>query len=167
MIRSSKTGILAGCLYLLGASAVQAAMSTADAMDMAKSMAGQGKSDKEIVKYLIDDGRMVEQATAVVVASAESGDRRVNATKAGLCYARDGDEAEQVRSAAYAAAGDETLALEIRTALATFSRSSCTSIGVHILSPGLEKAAAAPSNASVSATSAGGGSNGADVSPSI
>lgn len=160
--------LLLAVTTLVGAG-IPLAGSAADADDTVTTLLEQGESEASIVRELISQGYNVDEATAAGVSNATSSSNRINFARAGVCFARDGLEAEQVRSAAFDAAGGAAETEELQSALAAFDRGSCGEFGINALPPGLEAANNQPSAAAVSRTAAGGGSDGdgfpGDVSP--
>ncbi len=152
MIKKLIDTIVASAFLVLPLSAY-AVMHEGQAEATVKAMLDGGASASEIVGALVEDGRSLQDATAVAVVSTLGG-TQIDMAEAGICAASDVTQAERVGQAAVDVVEDDFQVDAIVRVVAGYIAGDCISL------PNKQKNS--PSSYETKGTASGGGS----VSPS-
>jgi len=152
MIKKLIHAVVASALLFLSLS-VYAIMYESQAEATVKAMLDDGASASEIVGALVEDGRSLQDATAVAVVSTLGG-TQIDMAEAGICAALDIAQAERVGQAAVNVVEDDYQVDAIERVVAAYTAGECINL------PSKQKNS--PSSYETTGTVSGGGS----VSPS-
>lgn len=127
-------------VLVLAPVAVWAAMTPDHARELVLSMAAQSESADTIIEALVEDGRSLEDATAVSIDTLVSIDYRIPLAEAALCRALGEEQFEAVGYIAIEAAGGNEAQRELVDWIASFRPAACAAVQLKAppgrLSPG-------------------------------